>query len=129
MISRDPENPSVLCCPNCGGRYLHQSNVMVHARDGEDQGGIFTEVRPAGGLSNQYVDAPKHTMVEMQRMDAIAPRGRRNQVTIFFVCEGCSEGEHVGALQVWQHKGQTHTAWTTMSGGHFADCDPSQDEV
>ena len=81
-------------CPNCGGGHLHQTEVMVHQRYGEDSNGVETRVSQDNGIARRQLAA-----------DDPRFEGRRDDVAVRLTCEQCL---HHSRLIVMQHKGQTH---------------------
>ncbi len=94
-VSTDEAAQGLLACPNCRGKNLHQSSVLVFQRRNEDKHGRCTEAHPGGSVSVHEVPA-----------DAFA--GRRDDLRIGFACEDCA---HVGWLFIVQHQGQTFMRW------------------
>lgn len=82
----------VLCCPGCGGNYLHHGAVAIYERDGED-GPTTVVTSDLGSLAD--VIRPN-------------PSSRRDAVGILMECEMCGP---VGELCIVQHKGQTFVEW------------------
>ncbi|MFI5296675.1 MAG: hypothetical protein ACHREM_01140 [Polyangiales bacterium] len=84
---------NVLLCPSCGGSYLHHGMVHVHNRTEEDGPGLRTVVFGEG------------VSITPEATDFI---GRRDDLRIFFGCEGCTAHHW---LCLVQHKGQTFMIW------------------
>jgi len=97
-ISVDEGVPTVLSCPRCGFDYLHQGRITAWQRRQEDAHGVEVVID-----GTQVADCAKA---------AAAMPGRRDTLSIAFVCEGCGDG-----LTLWmqQHKGQTHVWWNVES--------------
>ncbi len=94
------DEQAVLCCPSCGGQYLHHKRVEVLERASEDRDGTRTVING--------------TSTVVSRREAAQMRGRRNSLFVSFSCEGCSEvGEYV--LSLMQHKGHTFLHWNRVS--------------
>ncbi len=81
-----------LCCPRCGGDYVHPYYTNVYFRDAEDS--------PTGVRAEVIVGEVK----VKSSMDG-NPSPRRDGVAVGFVCEGCQYD--CFELCIWQHKGRT----------------------
>ena len=90
----DDEN---LLCPHCGGDYVAHTDVVVFSRTGEDKGGVVRAI-----LGTRLVSTIEQPSVFV---------GRRDSLTIGFVCESCGK---TSVLCLVQHKGQTKF-WFTES--------------
>lgn len=88
------EGVAVLLCPACGGDYLHQRDVRVYQRDGEDSPtGVRAEV------SNRAVTAANRV-----GWDDGNPSERRDGLCVVFDCEFCPA---ISVLKIAQNKGNT----------------------
>lgn len=91
----------VVCCPKCGGSWLHQEAVVVFERSKED-GDVF-EVEVT------------HDPVALRTATTRGsgnPSLRRNGFVVWFRCEACGDdpAEWIG-IRFGQHKGQTEVEW------------------
>lgn len=95
----------ILTCPNCGGEYLHQKDVQIFTREGEDRETKKTVVNSGTGKVNQ-MDGDQ---------SAENPSSRRGGMSIFFMCEYCTSTDNFSPLyqlNIYQHKGQTFMEWS-----------------
>lgn len=97
---------AALCCPKCEGFNLHQTDIEVAVRDCEDGNGTAVHV---SGMRPFAYSVP--FAVEVQRVPSATIPGRRQVVTLIFVCENCGLDHVEYPLQVMQHKGSTLFAW------------------
>lgn len=92
----------ILLCPRCGGSCIHQGEVTVVNRTGEDGPGVAITVKGQGGKGKRL------TKEEIPY--------RRNHLTIKFHCEYCErntqgKGPLWATLEITQHKGRTYIRW------------------
>lgn len=90
---------AALVCPLCKGAHLHQEEVAVYQRTGEDEeDGVCVSVHAAEACVS----------LDMEHN----PSFRRDGLLITFRCEGCSEEDgKYPQLAVFQHKGTTYLKW------------------
>lgn len=90
-----------LCCPRCGGHYLHQTAVNVFER--EDDAAIVDTTRVTrSGVEREHIDFSASDI----------PSARRHGAAIQFWCESCSErDDDIIELTFAQHKGHTLIGW------------------
>jgi hypothetical protein len=89
-----------LRCPLCEESNLHQGEVIIWNRKGEDDDlGLMVRV-----------DGQKYNADDDQFM-AGNPSSRRDGMTIEFVCEHC---EAAPILAIFQHKGTTFLKWVQV---------------
>ena len=92
-----------LICPDCGGDNLHQDEVRVYTRRGEDQNGVLVTVDEDGKTSTVA-------------MPAESLRGRRESLLISYWCECCHEGISSAPLlwlELQQDRGCTFATWAS----------------
>lgn len=109
-------NENVLLCPKCQDVYVHHAGVTVNTRVNEDEPG--TRVTIAGGTGSGSARAwvkdhgdPAGGSVAMRAADGDDFAGRRDDVSIAFLCEHCG---WIGSLVVQQHKGCTLIEWEVV---------------
>ena len=90
-----------LVCPNCGHDYLHHGAVRVYNRN--EDASICRKTFAGHDHSRASISDNREN-----------PSGRRDGLTIDFICEGCSGGEVVAQLCVAQHKGRTEMFWRAV---------------
>ncbi len=91
--------PDTLCCPHCGGNYLHQSTVLVYNRR-EDEDKVTRTIINQGAISSTTIDNDTSGN----------PSRRRHALTVFFECEFCQHADL--QLHILQHKGNTFVQWS-----------------
>ena len=103
---------SILICPRCGGRQLHQEDLQAHWRDDEDEGGVLA-VSTKGGSGGPA----SASVMRFENRDLCAMT-RRDRLVIRFSCEDCApnEAEEIDqntylVLSITQHKGVTVMQW------------------
>jgi len=90
----------VLCCPNCGGEYLHHTTIEVFNRKHEDSW---------HGLHCIIDDTKIRADIDASKGN---PSERRNGIKIKFWCEYCGLSTW---LHILQHKGNTYIGWSPVS--------------
>jgi len=110
MVNYPICNDNELVCPGCGDTMLHHGKVVVKNRKSEDADGTFVTV------DRQEVSTSAAAADDFD--------GRRNSLTIEFVCENCHAGKWIEYLDkgenpgrppfeftIIQHKGRTLFGW------------------
>lgn len=95
--------PNTLCCPHCGGNYLHQHTTLVYDRR-EDDPRVRRTIVASGAVSSTDID----------NRESGNPSDRRQGLSIFFECEFCRRDDL--KLHIYQHKGNTFVEWSDPDG-------------
>jgi hypothetical protein len=102
----------VLCCPHCGGDYLHHARITVFEREVEDSPRVL-ETTTDGRITECSIARAE---------ESANPSNRRDRVAIRFWCEGCAA---ITELTLAQHKGQTLLDWRFAETGRDAAAIPA----
>jgi hypothetical protein len=101
----DLDGIQTLCCPHCGGSFVHQLTITVFLR-AEDELAVILSVT-----------GNKISVARRRRSAHGNPSPRRQAVTIEFKCERCSPNRAKPLLLgLAQHKGQTWFGWLLRPG-------------
>jgi hypothetical protein len=85
---------NILCCPQCGNDYIHQSDEVFLMQNVMDQSGSIPLITKAD-MNKNY-----------RRIDGdIKLPYRGNSIAVKFCCELC---DNTSFLYISQHKGNTH---------------------
>ena len=110
MIAPDMFSNAVMCPrKECGCDNLHQGRIDIYNRAEDKREGQHVRVT-CDSLSN---DVPTKTRVIVDEDLTGNPSGRRQGLSIQFLCEQC---DRIFILDIVQHKGTTYMGWRDVRG-------------
>ena len=90
------DNNSTLLCANCGSINLHHIKVNIFNRTEDAEEGVQLEIA-----------TPRNKAAQINVSTDLTgnPSGRRDGLSVSFMCENCPEKT---TLSIYQHKGSTY---------------------